>query len=156
MCCRVRRGGPADVPGLAGVCHLTHGLRGRGRSHRCSLPLLPQTPQIVWCYSVPEIHFGKGTEARTLNNILKTADLDIFGLELMNVALNVGGSALGRHRALLQLLRQDVWAALALAACRPNLATLSHACQVCHPSYNHLNLILHSWTSSHPESTGHS
>ena len=72
MCCRVRRGGPADVPGLAGVCHLTHGLRGQGRSHRCSLPLLPQTPQIVWCYSVPEIHFGKGTEARTLNNILKT------------------------------------------------------------------------------------
>ncbi|EIE18029.1 Sec7-domain-containing protein, partial [Coccomyxa subellipsoidea C-169] len=73
---------------------------------------------------------SRGTEARTLNHLFKSADLDIFGLELMNVALNVGGSALGRHGALLQLLRQDVWAALALAACRPNLATLSHACQV--------------------------
>lgn len=58
-------------------------------------------------------------------------DLDSFGLELMNVALNVGGSVFGRHEPLLQLLRQDVWAAIALAASRPNLATLSQACQVC-------------------------
>ncbi|KAK9918480.1 hypothetical protein WJX75_004379 [Coccomyxa subellipsoidea] len=57
-------------------------------------------------------------------------DLDIFGLELMTVALNSGGACFGCHPALLQLLRQDVWAALALAACRPNLATLSQACQV--------------------------
>ena len=35
-----------------------------------------------------------------------------------------------RHEALLLLLRQDVWGALAMAACRPNLAALSHACQV--------------------------
>ena len=60
-------------------------------------------------------------------------DLDIFGLELMTVALNSGGACFGRHPALLQLLRQDVWAALALAACRPNLATLSQACQVGFP-----------------------
>lgn len=36
-----------------------------------------------------------------------------------------------RHDALLVLLRQDVWGALAMAACRPNLAALSHANQVC-------------------------
>ena len=36
-----------------------------------------------------------------------------------------------RHEALLLLLRQDIWGALAMAACRPNLAALSHACQVC-------------------------
>ena len=35
-----------------------------------------------------------------------------------------------RHEALLLLLRQDIWGALAMAACRPNLAALSHACQV--------------------------
>lgn len=60
-------------------------------------------------------------------------DLDIFGLELMTVALNSGGTCFGRHPALLQLLRQDVWGALALAACRPNLANLSQACQVGFP-----------------------
>ncbi len=57
-------------------------------------------------------------------------DLDTFGLELINVALNAGGSAFCRHDSLLQLLRQDVWGAIALAACRSNLATLSQACQV--------------------------
>ena len=36
-----------------------------------------------------------------------------------------------RHEALLLLLRQDIWGALAMAACRPHLAALSHACQVC-------------------------
>ena len=39
--------------------------------------------------------------------------------------------SLCRHDALLVLLRQDVWGALAMAACRPNLAALSHANQVC-------------------------
>ncbi|CAL8465729.1 g5265 [Coccomyxa elongata] len=65
-------------------------------------------------------------------------DLDTFGLELINVALNAGGSAFGRHDSLLQLLRQDVWGAIALAACRPNLATLSQACQVALSLYVHL------------------
>lgn len=36
-----------------------------------------------------------------------------------------------RHEALLLLLRQDIWVALAMAACRPSLAALSHSCQVC-------------------------
>ena len=40
------------------------------------------------------------------------------------------GMTARRHEALLLLLRQDVWGALAMAACRPNLAALSHACQV--------------------------
>lgn len=59
------------------------------------------------------------------------SDLDTFGLELLNAALNAGGPGLVMsNEAVLQLLRQEVWGALALAACRPNLATLSQACQV--------------------------
>ena len=44
-----------------------------------------------------------------------------------------------RHEALLLLLRQDIWGALAMAACRPDLAALSHACQVYSlAQYSHL------------------
>jgi hypothetical protein len=64
-------------------------------------------------------------------------DLDTFGLELLNVALSAGGPSLIRQEAVLQLLRQEVWGALALAACRPNLATLTEACQVSAPVHSH-------------------
>ncbi len=57
------------------------------------------------------------------------ADLNVLGLALLARALAAGGGAFGRHEALLALLREDAWAALAAAARGGGLATLAGACQ---------------------------
>mmetsp|Transcript_17390 Transcript_17390/g.52068 ORF Transcript_17390/g.52068 Transcript_17390/m.52068 type:complete len:1953 (-) Transcript_17390:228-6086(-) len=65
-------------------------------------------------------------------------DLNEFGLELMNVALNAGGPAFERHPALMAILQEDLFVALSLAARAPNLACLSGSCQVVLTLYCHL------------------
>jgi len=57
------------------------------------------------------------------------ADLNVLGLALLARALAAGGGAFARHEALLALLREDAWAALAAAARGGGLAALAGACQ---------------------------
>ncbi len=59
----------------------------------------------------------------------RLADLNVLGLALLARALAAGGGAFGRHEALLALLREDAWAALAAAARGGGLAALAGACQ---------------------------
>ena len=57
------------------------------------------------------------------------ADLNVLGLGLLTRALAAGGAAFARHEALLALLREDAWAALAAAARTGGLPALAGACQ---------------------------
>ncbi|KAK9841755.1 hypothetical protein WJX81_000904 [Elliptochloris bilobata] len=57
------------------------------------------------------------------------ADLNVLGLGLLTRALAAGGNAFSRHEALLALLREDAWAALAAAARTGGLPALAGACQ---------------------------
>eukprot|EP00884_Botryococcus_braunii_P022699 jgi/Botrbrau1/9112/Bobra.0305s0016.2 len=70
------------------------------------------------------------------------SDLNVFGLDLMNVALNSGGPAFERHEAIMNLMREEVWRALMSAARSPNLAAVSGAAQVAVGLYVHLGRAL--------------
>lgn len=57
------------------------------------------------------------------------ADLNVLGLGLLARALAAGGPAFARHEALLALLREEAWAALAAAARGGALPALAGTCQ---------------------------